>query len=84
MGGIGPVCGKRLKALLPLLIESMERNGHLSLAPEIRAKLLAVSATGARQDPTGGWAQAPPAGGERIATEHPGTDVRRLKDPAPV
>jgi hypothetical protein len=39
------ICGKRLKALLPLLIESMERNGHMGLAPEIRAKLLAVSAS---------------------------------------
>ncbi len=29
------ICGKRLKALLPLLIESMERNGHMGLAPEI-------------------------------------------------
>ncbi len=39
------ICGKGLKALLPLLIESMERNGHMGLAPEIRAKLLAVSAS---------------------------------------
>jgi hypothetical protein len=39
------ICGKRLKALLPLLIESMERKGHMGLAPEIRAKLLAVSAS---------------------------------------
>jgi hypothetical protein len=29
------VCGKRLKALLPILIESMERHGHIDLAPEI-------------------------------------------------
>jgi hypothetical protein len=39
------ICGKRLKALLPLLIESMERNGHMGLAPEIRAKLLVMSAS---------------------------------------
>lgn len=39
------ICGKRLKALLPLLIESMERNGHMGLAPEIHAELLAVSAS---------------------------------------
>ena len=38
------ICGKRLKALLPLLIESMERHGHMCLASEIRAKLLAMSA----------------------------------------
>jgi hypothetical protein len=38
------VCGKRLKALLPILIESMERHGHIDLAPEIRSKLLSMSA----------------------------------------
>jgi len=38
------VCGKRLKALLPILIEAMERHGHIDLAPEIRAKLLSMSA----------------------------------------
>ena len=27
------VCGKRLKALIPLLIEAMERHGHLQLDP---------------------------------------------------
>jgi hypothetical protein len=39
------ICGKRLKALLPLLIESMERHGHMGLSSEIRAKLLAMSAS---------------------------------------
>jgi hypothetical protein len=38
------VCGKRLKALMPVLIEAMERHGHLELAAEIQAKLLAMSA----------------------------------------
>lgn len=38
------VCGKRLKALIPALIEAMERHGHLDLAPEVRGKLLAMSA----------------------------------------
>ena len=40
----GRVCGKRLKTLLPLLIEAMERHGHLDLALEIRGNLLAMSA----------------------------------------
>lgn len=40
----GRVCGKRLKALLPILLEAMERHGHFDLAPEIRGKLLAMSA----------------------------------------
>ena len=39
------ICGKKLKALLPLLIESTERHGHMGLASEIRAKLLAMSAS---------------------------------------
>src|SRR5580658_4398891 len=29
------VCGKRLKALLPILLAAMERNGHLKLNAEI-------------------------------------------------
>ena len=38
------ICGKRLKAALPHLVESMERHGHLDLAPEVRERLLAASA----------------------------------------
>ena len=38
------ICGKRLKALLPILIESMERHGHLRLDPVVRSALLDVSA----------------------------------------
>jgi hypothetical protein len=38
------ICGKRLKPLMPLLTEAMERHGHLKLAPEIRTRLLAMSA----------------------------------------
>ncbi|MEJ2480815.1 MAG: ISNCY family transposase [Acidihalobacter sp.] len=38
------VCGKRLKALIPALIVAMERHGHLNLAPDIRGKLLSMSA----------------------------------------
>ena len=38
------VCGKRLKPLIPILLESMERHGHLDLAPEVRAGLVAMSA----------------------------------------
>ena len=37
-------CGKRLKAALPHLIESMERHGHLDLDPEVRERLLTASA----------------------------------------
>ena len=38
------ISGKRLKAALPHLVESMERHGHLDLDPEVRDRLLAASA----------------------------------------
>ncbi len=38
------VCGKRLRPLVPILIEAMERHGHLQLVPEVRAGLEAMSA----------------------------------------
>ncbi len=38
------VCGKRLRPLAPILIEAMERHGHLQLAPEVRVGLLTMSA----------------------------------------
>lgn len=36
--------GKRLRALIPMLIEAMERHGHLDLDPAIKQKLLRISA----------------------------------------
>ena len=38
------ICGKRLKAALPHLVESMERHGHVDLDPEVRERLLSASA----------------------------------------
>ncbi len=38
------ICGKRLRPLVPILISAMERHGHLQLAPEVHAGLLAMSA----------------------------------------
>ncbi len=38
------ICGKRLKALLPTLIEAMERHGHLCLNETLRQQLLKISA----------------------------------------
>src|SRR3954451_17860754 len=43
------VCGKRLRPLVPVLMEAMERHGHLDLSPVIRTGLLAMSA--ATMDP---------------------------------
>lgn len=33
------ICGKRLKALVPIPVEAMERHGHLHLTVEIRTGL---------------------------------------------
>jgi len=38
------ICGKRLKPLLPMLVGSLERHGHLRLDACLKAKLLAMSA----------------------------------------
>jgi hypothetical protein len=38
------ICGKRLKAILPELLESLESHKHLTLDPCVRELLLAVSA----------------------------------------
>ena len=40
------ICGKRLKAALPHLVESMERHGHLDLDPRVRQRLPADSDAG--------------------------------------
>jgi len=62
------ICGKRLRPLMPMLIEAMERHGHLDLAPEVRPGLLAMSAATIDRAlrevraPTGGWRRrAPPS-----------------------
>lgn len=38
------ICGKRLKALLPELVEAMERHKYLQLESQVRSQLLAMSA----------------------------------------
>ena len=38
------ICGKRLKFLVPILIDAMERQGHFRLAEGVRAGLLSMSA----------------------------------------
>ena len=38
------VCGKRLKAVIPTLVDAMERHGHLDLEPVIKTKVLKISA----------------------------------------
>ena len=38
------ICGKRLKAALPSMVESLERYGHLDLDPSVRRRLFSASA----------------------------------------
>jgi len=38
------ICGKRLRAILPELLDAMERHGHVSLDPDVRRRVLRVSA----------------------------------------
>ena len=38
------LCGKRLKPLIPVLVEAMEHHGHLHLHPAVREQVLTVSA----------------------------------------
>jgi len=33
------ICGNRLKALIPMLVEAMERHGHLDLDPVVKTKV---------------------------------------------
>ena len=76
------ICGKRLKAALPHLVESMEHHGHLDLDPGVRQRLLAASAATldrllqADQD-TG----EPPAQTQEAAAgpQYSGTNLRRLE-----
>jgi len=39
------ICGKRLRAVLPTFVDSLEHHGHLGLDDELRAQLLAMSAS---------------------------------------
>ncbi len=38
------ICGKRLKAAIPALVDAMQRHGHLDLDNDVRHRVLAVSA----------------------------------------
>jgi hypothetical protein len=43
-GAADRICGKRLKALIPMLVDAMERHGHLDLDRIIKSKLVQISA----------------------------------------
>jgi len=44
VGAADRICDKRLRVLVPVLIEAMERHGHLQLDPVVRSGLLDISA----------------------------------------
>jgi hypothetical protein len=75
------VCGKRLKALLPVLIAAMERHGRLELDPLVRTAVVAMSdRSGLGAVSCGEWETAALAlcrSAERAAGD-PGTNIRRL------
>jgi hypothetical protein len=83
------VCGKRLRALVPTLVDSMEQHGHLDLDSRVRSDLLAMSA--ATIDRALREARAP-AGGRQRRHAPPSAAIRRSvpvrtfdgwEDPAP-
>ena len=83
------VCGKRLRPLLPVLVEAMERHGHLQLAPEVRTGVLAMSAATIDRALRDGEGRA---AGKRRRRAPPSAAVRRSvpvrtfsdwQDPAP-
>jgi hypothetical protein len=39
------ICGKRLKAILPILIEAMEHNSHLDMDAEVKSRLFQISSS---------------------------------------
>ena len=75
------ICGKRLKAALPHLVESMERHGHLGLDPQVRQRLLAAT-----PPPWTGCSN--PSGHRRAAGSDEGGSSRRAAiyrcEPSPI
>ena len=83
------VCGKRLKALLPILVPALERHGHLTLDARVREQLMAVSAAtiDRRLAParavTAVQRRRRRAGGDRVRCRVPVRTFSDWQDPAP-
>lgn len=83
------VCGKRLKPLVPVLIDAMERHGHLDLDGEVRAKLLHVSAAtidralGPARNHVDGLRRRRPGVGAAIRRSVPVRTFADWRDPPP-
>ena len=78
------ICGKRLKALIPMLVDAMERHGHLDLDPVVKAKVLQVSAAtidrvlAAARAHIDGKRKRRSGVGRGHPAQHPRAHVRRL------
>ncbi len=83
LGGVRPDLREAAEGVDACLIEAMERHGHLDLAPEIRDKLLAMSAATIDRALARGAirvrSQAPAACDARLASQDFNTDVGRLE-----
>jgi hypothetical protein len=83
------VCGKRLKALLPVLVEAMERHGRLKLDPAVRAGVLAMSAATIDRalqpcrEKSGGRRGSPSAGIPMVRRTIPVRTFADWRDPPP-
>lgn len=78
------ICGKRLKALVPLLVESMEKYGHLQLNTGVKNLLLQMSAATMERllaEPRERITGTPPQRSRRdsVATKHSGSYVWGLE-----
>ncbi len=68
------ICGKRLRPLMLIMVEAMERHGHIQLASEVRGGLLSMSAATidrAMREIKG------PAGGRKRRSAPPSAEIRR-------
>jgi len=70
------VCGKRLKSLLPVLIEALERHGHLQLDSSVRTQVLTASAATIDR-----LLKPARAGMRKRAARRPGTALIRRRVP---
>jgi len=78
------ICGKRLCEIIAGLVDAMEKYGHLHLEPEVRERLLGMSAATMdrllrRVRETGKQRRRRVCINTPIAEEHRGSDIRRLE-----
>ena len=81
------ICGKRLKAAIPHLVNAMEQHGHLNLDPEVRKKLITVSAATIdrilKTVRIGAGRRTRPRSKKKLAKEIPIKTFSDWKDPLP-